>query len=114
MERYISNPTGNLVSYCDGNGTQDGHGGRAREHHEEMRQIAREEIEKVIPQIQQDAYAHALSDVLGALRADVTTVVDIAMNTGEEIFHDARTKQTLLDSIYKTVLDNLGTQYTIK
>ncbi len=79
-----------------------------------MRQIAREEIAKAIPQIQQDAYAHALSDLLGALRADVTTVVDIAMNTGEEIFHDAKTKQALMNSIYKTILDNLGTQYTIK
>lgn len=39
--RYIENPSGNLLSHC---GTQDGHGGRAREHHEEMRQIAQEEI----------------------------------------------------------------------
>lgn len=46
--RYISNPTGNLMSYCD---TQDGHGGHAQEHREEMQQIAQQEIQKLVPQI---------------------------------------------------------------
>ena len=46
--RYIKNPSDNLMSHC---GTQDGHGGHASEHREEMRQIAQEEIRKVIPEI---------------------------------------------------------------
>ena len=62
---------------------------------------------KSIPEIQQTAYAQALSDLLNALRADITTVVDIALNTGEEIFHDSKTKQALMKSIYNTVLENL-------
>lgn len=114
MSRTISNPTGNLMSYCDGNGTQDGHGGHAREHREEMRQIAQEEIQKAIPDILQTAYAQALSDLLNALRADITTVVDIAMSTGEEIFHDSKTRHAIMNSIYNTVLEKLKTQYTIK
>ena len=114
MARYISNPKGNLMSYCSGNGSQDGHGGHAFEHREEMRQIALEEIQKVIPQIQQDAYAQALNSLLSALKADITTVVDIAFNTGENIFHDARTKQAIMNSIYQIVVDNLKSEYTIR
>lgn len=98
------------MSHC---GTQDGHGGHAQEHREEMRQIAREEIAKAIPQIQQDAYARALSNLLDALKADITTIVDIQTSTGEEIFHDSKTKQAIMSSIYKSVLDNLGSQYMI-
>ena len=52
--RYIENPSANLVSHCSG--TQDGHGGHAQEHYEEMRQIAQEEIAKVIPEIYREAY----------------------------------------------------------
>ena len=80
---YIDKPKGNLMAHCGG--TQDGHGGRAQEHREEMRQIAKEEIAKALPQIQRDAYIHALSDLQQALRADVTTIVDIALSTGENI-----------------------------
>ena len=113
MTRYISDPSGNLMSHCDHNGTQDGHGGHAFEHHEEMRQIAKEEIEKVIPQIYKEAYTQAINSLLQALRVDVTTVVDIALTTGEQIFHDARTRQALLKCMYETIISNLQTEFTI-
>ena len=60
--RYIENPSANLVSHCSG--TQDGHGGHAQEHYEEMRQIAQEEITKVIPEIYREAYAQAMNNLL--------------------------------------------------
>ena len=96
--RYIENPSANLVSHCSG--TQDGHGGHAQEHYEEMRQIAQEEIAKVLPEIYRDAYAQAVNNLISALRADITTVVDIALESGESIFHDSRTRQVLLNSLY--------------
>jgi hypothetical protein len=109
--RYIENPSANLVSHCSG--TQDGHGGHAQEHYEEMRQIAQEEIAKVIPEIYREAYAQAMNDLLQALRADITTVVDIALESGENIFHDARTRQALMNNLYETVIKNMQKEYTI-
>ena len=85
---------------CYRRNTQDGHGGRAREHHEEMRQIAQEEIRKVIPDIERQAYERAINDLLEALRADITTIVDIALESGESIFHDSRTRQALYNHVY--------------
>ena len=98
---------------CYKRDTQDGHGGHAREHHEEMRAIAQEEIKKAIPQIQEDAYNHAINNLLEALRADVNTVVDIQLSTGEHIFHDARTKQIIMRNIYDEIMKHLQTKYSI-
>ena len=110
--KYESNPTGNLLKYSIN--TRDGHGGRAEEHRAEMREIAREEIEKAIPQIYQDAYNQAVSDLLSALRADVTTIVDIGTDSGEEIFRDSRTKQAIMNSLYNSIISHLDKQYTLK
>ena len=109
--RYIENPSANLVSYCSG--TQDGHGGHAQEHYEEMRQIAQEEIAKVIPEIYKEAYEQAMNDLLQALRADITTVVDIALESGEDIFHDSKTRQALMNNLYDMVIKNMQKDYTI-
>ena len=92
---------------CYSRNTQDGHGGRAEEHRAEMREIALEEIQKAIPQIQQDAYNQAVSNLLAALKMDIETVVNIALDTGEEIFHDKRTKQALLQTLIKSVKQSL-------
>ena len=78
-----------------------------------MRQIAQEEIAKAIPQIQQDAYRQAVNNLLQALKADITTVVDIALDTGENSFHDARTRQALMNALYDTIIKNLQTDYTL-
>ena len=101
------------MSHCDGGSTQDGHGGHAREHHEEMRQIAKEEIAKAIPEIYKEAYAQAMNDLLQALRADITTVVDIALESGEDIFHDSKTRQALMNNLYDMVIKNMQKDYTI-
>ncbi len=96
---------------CYKRDTYDGHGGHAAEHHEEMRQIAQDEIRKAIPQIQKEAYNQAISDLLDALRADVTTIVDIQLDSGERIFHDSRTKQAIMNSVYNTIIKNLESHY---
>lgn len=109
--RYVENPSANLVSHCSG--TRDGHGGQAQEHYEEMRQIVQEEIAKVIPEIYREAYAQAMNDLLQALRADITTIVDIALESGEDIFHDSKTRQALMNNLYETVIKNMQSEYTI-
>ncbi len=68
---------------------------------------------KVIPEIYREAYAQAMNDLLQALRADITTVVDIALESGENIFHDARTRQALMNNLYETVIKNMHSEYTI-
>lgn len=98
---------------CYRSSTQDGHGGHAREHHEEMRQIAQEEIKKAIPDIERQAYERAINDLLEALRADITTIVDIALESGESIFHDSRTRQALYNHVYNEIKKNLNRSYTI-
>lgn len=98
---------------CYKRDTQDGHGGRAEEHRAEMREIAQEEIRKVIPEIQKEAYHHAMSDLLSALKADVSTVVSIQLDSGAEILHDIRTKQVLLDKVYNSIISKLQSHYVL-
>ena len=112
---YVENPTGNLMKYCiRSHDTRDGHGGRAEEHRAEMREIAQEEIRKAVPQLQQEAYNQAVNDLLAALKMDIETCVDIAFNTGEEIFHDKKTKQAVLMNVYNMIVDNLQKSYVLK
>lgn len=98
---------------CYKRDTQDGHGGRAEEHRAEMREIAQEEIRKAIPDIQKEAYNHAMSDLLSALKADVTTVVNIQLDSGEEIFRDSKTKQVLFTAVYNTIISKLQKHYVL-
>ena len=100
-------------AFCYKRDTQDGHGGRAEEHRAEMREIAQEEIRKAIPDIQKEAYNYAMSDLLSALKADVTTVVNIQMDSGEEIFRDSKTKQVLFTAVYNTIISKLQKHYVL-
>lgn len=45
---------------------------------------------------------------------EITTAVNIAFDTGEEIFHDSRTKQAVMKAIYKQVIENLDKTYHIR
>lgn len=47
---FVSKPPANLCS-IGANKTQDGHGGRAEEHHREMKEIADGEIQAQVPQM---------------------------------------------------------------
>ena len=111
MKYLINEPSDNLMSHC---GTRDGHGGHAAEHREEMRKIAQEEIQKVIPQLYQEAYMQASNSLLQALQADITTIVDISLETGENILHDSQTKHVIMKNIYEIIKQNLPPEFTIK
>ena len=74
--------------------TQDGHGGMAEEHREEMvqiaEQIAEEKIKAMVPQIVREIYMQSLEDELRGLRYDIETIVEIAFNDGREIFQSSK------------------------
>ena len=103
----------------DGNGgyiwrrnTQDGHGGRAAEHRAEMERIAEriaeQKLAAIVPQIQAAALQQARDDLLRALSFDVETVVEVAFENGEKIFHDKRTQKVIADSIMREIRKRLG------
>lgn len=91
--------------------TQDGHGGRAEEHREEMvqiaEQIAEEKIKAMVPQIVREIYMQSLEDELKGLRYDIETIVEIAFNDGREIFQSSKATKAVSDAIYKEILKGL-------
>ncbi len=87
--------------------TQDGHGGRAEEHREEMVQIAEEKIKAMVPQIVREIYMQSLEDELRGLRYDIETIVEIAFNDGREIFQSSKARNAVSDAIYKEILKGL-------
>ena len=107
----------NLVSAA--RNTQDGHGGRAEQHREEMRIIAHEvyseEKEKTIEEIKEmmhetmyDAYSQAIKDFLGALEYDVESVTRIGLDGCRDIFEDKKTQKFISDHIMKEVEKRLN------
>lgn len=91
--------------------TQDGHGGMAEEHMEEMvqiaEQIAEEKIKAMVPQIVREIYMQSLEDELRGLRYDIETIVEIAFNDGREIFQSSKARRAVSDAIYKEILKGL-------
>ena len=87
--------------------TQDGHGGRAEEHREEMVQIAEEKIKAMVPQIVREIYIQSLENELRGLQYDIETIVEIAFNDGMEIFKSSKARKAVSDAIYKEILKGL-------
>ena len=114
MYTYI-NPSSGYRIGNDGNleyhRTQDGHGGRAAEHREEMEQIAEriadQKLAAIVPQIQAAALQQARDDLLRAIAFDVETVVEIAFHNGEKIWRDSRTQKAVAQSIMREIRKRL-------
>ena len=91
--------------------TQDGHGGRAEEHHREMAQIAEKivqnRIAEVIPEVRRAATEKAYSNLLEALSFDVTSVVNIGFENGEKIFSDSKTQKIIAEAVMREVRKQL-------
>lgn len=89
----------------------DGHGGMAYEHREEMREIAAEvaerKIKELVPQMARDIYRQSLEDVLRGLRYDVETVVNIAFENGKDIFTSSKARKVVSDAVYKEIIKGL-------
>ncbi len=115
MSKYYRGSFGDIgngkIGYFP-SGTMDGHGGRGREHREEMRQIAEEvaqqQIKELVPQMAQQIYKESIKDILRGLQYDIETAVNIAFDDGRDIFNSGKCRKMVSDAIYKELLKGLG------
>ena len=101
----------NLLSFR----TQDGHGGKAEEHHREMEEIARavcaeslQEFENRMYEIAYQAYKQAIEDILHALEYDVESVTRIGIEGCRDIFEDKKAQKYISDHIMKEIRKQLN------
>ena len=98
--------------------TRDGHGGRADEHHREMKEIAEgvflnqkdalmKEIEEMILQAQYQAYEQALYDVLRVLEYDIHSVTKIGIKGCKDIFEGEKAQKFISNQIMTTIVKEL-------
>ena len=102
-------------NYFD-NPTRDYHGGRARQHHAEMRQVALETVREVVPRLVDEIctaiWNDALQRLVGAMEYDVNTCVSIAFDDAEKIFKSKEAQKFVSDKIVKELqreIDKIGT-----
>ena len=102
-------------NYFD-NPTRDYHGGRARQHHAEMRKVALETVREVVPRLVDEIctaiWNDALQRLVGAMEYDVNTCVSIAFDDAEKIFKSKEAQKFISDKIVKEVqreIDKIGT-----
>lgn len=97
----------NGYSMRTGHFTRDGHGGRAEEHHAEMREESLRAIQETVPymveQICNRTWNEALARLIGALEYDINACVNIAFENGEEIFRSEKAKKYVSNAIVKTI-----------
>ena len=102
-------------NYFD-NPTRDYHGGRAAQHHAEMRQIALQVVQEFVPRIVEtictEIWNGALQRLVGAMEYDVNTCVSIAFDDAEKIFKSKEAQKFVSDKIVKELqreIDKIGT-----
>lgn len=97
---------------------RDGHGGRAEQHRQEMREIANEvflnqkedlmeEIKGMILQAQYEAYEQALNDVIKVLEYDIHSVTKIGIQGCKEVFEGEKAQKFMSDQMMKTIVKGL-------
>lgn len=97
-----------------GRGSQDGHGGRAIEHREEMRQIAKEVVQELAPQIAMQIYNESLQRLVGALQYDIETIVSVSLEDAKNIFNSSQCRKIISDRIMKELMSRLdGLEFRI-
>ena len=97
-----------------GSGTQDGHGGRSAEHREEMRQIAKEVVQELVPQIAAQIYNDALQRLVGALQYDIETIVSVSLEDAKNIFNSSQCRRIISDRIMRELKARLdGLEFRI-
>ena len=111
----------NLLSF-NNRTTQDGHGGRAKEHRAEIEEGARkvyaeerakeeERIERTMYEIAQAAYEQAVKDFLGALEYDVESITKIGFDGCRDIFEDKKAQKFISDHIMKEITKRLNNKH---
>jgi len=86
-----------------GDGMRDFHGGHAEQHRREMRQIAIEEIHRLVPKMATEIYNAAIERLIGAIQYDIETCVSVALESVGEIYNDKKFKQVLSNEIMQKI-----------
>ena len=112
---YVKKGETLVKNYFD-NPTRDYHGGRAAQHHAEMRQEAIKAIQEFVPQIVETIctaiWNDALQRLVGAMEYDVNTCVNIAFDDAEKIFKSKEAQKFISDKIVNELqreIDKIGT-----
>ena len=93
---------GERIRYFN-HGTDDGHGGRAEQHHEEMRAIAEQVLQTQGPIIAAQVFNDAIDKAIGAIEYDIKTVVRISFDEVDTIFKSEKLRQYVSDRIAKEI-----------
>ena len=98
---------GEKLTYVGSGGARDGHGGRAKEHREEMRQIAEEAVKALAPTIAKEIYIQTLQSMLDGLRYDIETIVSISFDDAHDILTSKKVRKYVSDRITREVLKRI-------
>jgi hypothetical protein len=94
------------------NPTRDYHGGRAAQHHAEMRQIALETIKEVVPQMIEETCVKictaALEDVIGAIEWDIEEIVNVSFDDMHNVFNSEKFRKVISTKIMDSIKKNLN------
>ena len=100
---------GERIRYFN-HGTDDGHGGRAEQHYEEMKEIAEQVVQTQVPIIAAQIFNEAIDNMIGAIEYDIKTVVRLSFDEADGIFKSERFRQFVSDRIMKELKANLKNQ----
>ena len=105
----------NLLAFDNRSYTQDGHGGRAEEHREEMEAVARAVCAEALAQFESrmyemayQAYRQAIEDFLHALEYDIESVTRIGIEGCRDIFEDKKAQKFISDHIMRELQKQLN------
>ena len=94
------------------NPTRDYHGGRAAQHHAEMRQIALKTVNEVVPPMINDICIQictaALEDVIGAIEWDIEEIVNVSFDDMHNVFNSEKFRKVISTKIMDSIKKNLN------
>lgn len=95
--------------YSDG--TNDGHGGHALLHFQQMKRIAEQVAEKkiyeLVPEIAKEIYNQSLTNLMSGLTKDVETYVTVSIEDTKNIINESKCRKVITDNIMKCLKENL-------
>ena len=98
-------------NYFD-NPTRDYHGGRAAQHHAEMRQIALKTVNEVVPPMIEEICVKictaALEDVIGAIEWDIEEIVNVSFDDMHNVFNSEKFRKVISTKIMDSIQKNLN------
>lgn len=94
------------------NPTRDYHGGRAAQHHAEMRQIALKTVNEVVPQMIEETCVKictaALEDVIGAIEWNIEEVINVSFDDMHNVFNSEKYRKVISTKIMDSIKKNLN------